>query len=102
MAPKPQKAGEFVYPESEIESGIQATVVLKIMIDFEGKVMDAVLVSKTDNYWIDEAAIKAAKETTFDPDSVDMALLNQWLLYDVEVRPPPVDDGLIDQSGMEY
>ena len=102
MAPKPLKPGEFVYPESEVESGIQATVVLKILIDFEGKVSEAVLVSKTDNYWIDEAAIQAAMETTFDPDSIDMMLLNEWWLYDVEVRPPQVDDGLIDQSGMEH
>jgi len=101
MAPNPLKAGEFVYPESEIESGIEATVVFKIMIDFEGNVMDAVLVSKTDNYWIDEAAKKAAMETTFEPDSIDALDLGGWFLYDVEVRPPDVEDNLIDQSGME-
>jgi hypothetical protein len=71
------------------------------MIDFDGKVMDAVLVSKTDNYWIDEAAKKAAMETTFEPDSIDVMLLGGWFLYDVEVRSPKVEDGLIDQSGME-
>ncbi|MCK4427420.1 MAG: TonB family protein [candidate division Zixibacteria bacterium] len=102
MAPQPLKRGEFVYPESEIESGIEATVVLKIMIDFEGKVRDAVLVNKTDNYWIDEAAKKAALETTFDPEKIDMMLLDGWFLYNVEVRPPEADDGLIDQSGMEH
>ena len=101
MAPQPLKRGEFVYPESEIESGIEATVVLKIMIDFEGKVRDAVLVNKTDNYWIDEAAKKAALDTTFEPDSIDMMLLDGWFLYDVEVKPPKVDDSHIDQSGME-
>ncbi len=102
MAPQPLKRGKFVYPESEIESGIEATVVLKIMIDFEGKVRDAVLVNKTDNYWIDEAAKKAALETTFDPEKIDMMLLDGWFLYNVEVRPPEADDGLIDQSGMEH
>jgi TonB family protein len=98
MAPEPLKRGEFVYPESEIESGIEATVVLKIMIDFEGKVTDAVLISKTDNYWIDEAAKKAALETTFDPEKIDMTLLGGWFLYDVEVKPPQTDeDSHIDQ-----
>ncbi|MCK4385580.1 MAG: TonB family protein, partial [candidate division Zixibacteria bacterium] len=101
LAPEPLERGKFVYPESEIESGIKGKVVLKIMIDFEGKVADAVIVNKTDNYWIDEAAKKAALDTTFDPDSIDMMLLNEWLLYDVEVRPPEVEDGLIDQTGME-
>jgi TonB family protein len=99
MAPEPLERGKFVYPESEIESGIKGKVVLKIMINFEGKVSDAVLVNKTDNYWIDEAAIKAAMETTFDPDSIDMMLLNEWLLYDVEVIPPETDeDSHIDQE----
>jgi TolA-binding protein len=101
MAPTPLEAGEFVYPESEIESGIEATVVFKIMIDFEGKVMDAVLVNKTDNYWIDEAAKEAALETTFEPDSIDAMDLGGWFLYDVEVRLPETEDNLIDQSGME-
>jgi len=99
MAPKPLKPGEFVYPESEIESGISATVVLKIMINFEGKVTDAVLLNKTDNYWIDEAAKKAAMDTTFDPDSIDMMLTGEWLLYDVEVKSPkPEEDPHTDQE----
>ncbi len=98
MAPKPLNAGQFVYPESEIESGIEGKVVLKIMIDFEGKVTDAVLVNKTDNYWIDEAAKKAALDTTFEPDSIDMMLLGGWFLYDVEVKPPQTDEDIhIDQ-----
>jgi TonB family protein len=99
MAPKPLKRGEFVYPESEIESGIEATVVLKIRIDFEGKVTDAVLLNKTDNYWIDEAAKKAAMDTTFEPDSIGIMLTGEWLLYDVEVIPPKTDeDSHIDQE----
>ncbi len=101
LAPEPLVRGKFVYPESEIESGIQMTVVVKIMIDFEGKVVDAVLVNKTDNYWIDEAARQAAMQTTFDPEKVDMMLLGGWFLYDIEVRPPVVDDDLIDRTGTE-
>jgi len=100
-APQPLKRGEFVYPESEIESGIKGKVMLKIMINFEGKVDQAVLVNETGNYWIDEAAIKAAMETTFEADSIDMMLLGGWFLYDVEVRPPEVDDDLIDRTGTE-
>ncbi|MFQ6002310.1 MAG: TonB family protein, partial [Candidatus Zixiibacteriota bacterium] len=103
MAPEPLKRGKFIYPESEIESGIEGKVVLKIWIDFEGKVADAVLVSKTDNYWIDEAARQAALETTFDPEKIDMTQLNGWFLYDVEVRPPRRDeDSHIDQTGIEH
>jgi TonB family protein len=92
LAPEPLKRGEFVYPESEIESGIKGKVVAKIMIDFEGKVVDAILVSKTDNYWIDEAAKKAVLDTTFDPEKIDIMLLGGWFLYHQEVMPPEIDE----------
>lgn len=102
LAPAPLTRGPFVYPESEIESGIKGKVVVKIVIDFQGKVTDAVLVNKTGNYFIDEAARKAALQTTFDPQKIDMSLWGQWFLYDVEVVPPQTDeDGHIDQSGIK-
>jgi TonB family protein len=101
MAPPPLTAGVFVYPESEKESGIKGKVTFKIMIDFQGKVMDAVLINKTGNYWIDEAAKQTALQTTFDPQKIDPALLGGWFLYDVEVIPPATDqDTHIDQSGI--
>lgn len=99
MAPTPLKPGVFVYPESEKESGIKGKVTFKIMIDFQGKVTDAVLVNKTGNYWIDEAAKQAALATTFDPQKIDMSLLGGWFLYDVEVIPPQTgQDSHIDQT----
>jgi hypothetical protein len=71
----------------------------KIIIDFEGKVLDAVSLNKTGNYWIDEAAKKAAMETTFDPQKIDATLLGGWFLYDVEVIPPNPDQDIhIDQT----
>jgi TonB family protein len=101
MAPTPLIPGVFVYPESEKESGIKGKVTFKIMIDFQGKVIDAVLVNKTGNYSIDEAAKQAALQTTFDPQKIDPALLGGWFLYDVDVIPPPTDeDSHIDQSGI--
>jgi len=102
MAPEPLKRGEFIYPESEKESGIKGKVGLKIMIDFEGKVIDAAPVNKTGNYWIDEAAKQAALKTTFDPQKIDAKLLGGWFLYDVEVIPPTTNqDSHIDQSGIK-
>ena len=99
MAPIPLKPGVFVYPESEKESGIKGKVTFKIMIDFQGKVVDAVLVNKTGNYQIDEAAKQAALQTTFDPQKIDPALLGGWFLYDVGVIPPATDqDSHIDQT----
>jgi TonB family protein len=102
MAPQPLTQGEFVYPESEKESGIQGKVGLKIMIDFQGKVIDAMLLSKTGNYWIDEAARQAALKTIFDPQKIDPKNLGGWFLYDVEVISPVTNQDIhIDQSGIK-
>ncbi|KPL00561.1 MAG: hypothetical protein AMJ91_04180 [candidate division Zixibacteria bacterium SM23_73_3] len=90
-APKTIKKGEFVYPETEILSGIRGAVVLKIRIDFDGTVSDAVVVNSLENVWIDEAAKEAALNTTFDVEEIDMMQLGGWFIYTVEVKPP--DEG---------
>jgi TonB family protein len=87
-APPPLEKGEFVYPETEILSGIRGAVVLKIRIDFDGLVTDAEVVNSLENMWIDEAAREAALNTTFDPEEIDISQLGNWFLYTVEVVPP--------------
>ncbi len=91
-APLPLKRGEFVYPETEILSGIKGAVVLKIRIDFDGTVSDAEVVNSLENMWIDEAARETALNTTFDPEKIDMMQLGGWFLYTVEVKPPATDE----------
>ena len=101
-APPTLKKGEFVYPETEILSGIRGAVVLKIRIDFDGIVSDAEVVNSLENPWIDEAAKKAALETTFDPEKIDVMQLGGWFLYTVEVVPPKLDeDSHLDQPDWE-
>jgi len=90
-APDPLERGQFVYPETEILSGIKGVVVLKIRIDFDGTVSDAEVVNSLENMWIDEAARKAALNTTFDLEKIDPMQLGGWFLYTVEVIPP--DEG---------
>ena len=90
-APPPLKKGVFVYPETEILSGIKGAVVLKIRIDFDGTVSDAEVVNSLENPWIDEAARQATLNTTFDPEKIDPMQLGGWFIYSVEVKPP--DEG---------
>jgi TonB family protein len=91
MAPNPFRRGEFVYPESEIWTDIEGAVLLKIKIDFDGKVTEAEVVSSLDNIWIDEAARQAALNTTFETDKFEMVQLGGYFLYSVEVKPPNLD-----------
>ncbi len=95
-APEPLKKGEFVYPETEILSGIKGAVVLKIRIDFDGTVSDAEVVNSLENPWIDEAAKEATLNTTFNPEEIDAMQLGGWFLYKVEVIPPDTDDSKLD------
>jgi TonB family protein len=102
-APIPLQRGEFVYPETEILSGIKGAVVLKIRIDFDGTVSDAEVVNSLENMWIDEAARKAALNTTFDPEKIDVMQLGGWFLYTVEVMPPNIeDDSKLDPGDWEH
>ena len=93
----PLKRGDFVYPESEIYTGIQGVVVLKIRIGLDGTVAEAQVVNSLDNVWIDDAAKEAALNTIFDPDKIDPTQLGGYFLYSVEVRPPQ-DDRLTDPT----
>jgi TonB family protein len=100
-APIPLQRGQFVYPETEILSGIKGTVVLKIRIDFDGKVAEAQVVNSLGNMWIDEAAKKATLETTFDPQSIEPKDLGGWFLYTVDVIPPSEGDTHIDPTQIQ-
>lgn len=97
-APKPHRKAEFVYPETEIMSGVRGGVVLKIRIEFDGTVSEAEVVNSLDNPWIDEAAREAALNTLFDVEEIDMKDLGGWFLYTVEVKTPLDEDHLLDQD----
>jgi TonB family protein len=100
-APIPLQRGQFVYPETEILSGIKGTVVLKIRIGFDGRVTEAQVVNSLGNVWIDEAAKKATLETTFDPQKIDPMELGGWFLYTVDVIPPSQGDTHIDPTQIQ-
>ncbi len=103
LAPEPVTRGPFVYPESEVESGIKGKVVLKIKIDnFNGKVYEADVINSLNNHYIDEAAKEAALQTVFETDSLDIMNVGGYYLYEVEVIPPKTDDSHTDPSDFDY
>jgi len=100
LAPRPKIKGNFVYPESELESGIKGKVVFKIRIDnFTGEVFEAELVNSLDNHYIDDAAREATMQTVFEPDSIDVMHIGGYFLYEVEVRIPGEADPTLDKTG---
>lgn len=102
LAPKPKTRGLFVYPESELESGIKGKAVFKIRIDnFSGEVLEAEIVNSLGNHYIDEAAKEATMQTVFEPDSIDIMHVGGYFLYEVEVKPPETKDTHIDDMGRD-
>jgi len=100
MAPAPKIRGQFIYPESELESGIKGKAVFKIRIDnFSGEVLEAEIVNSLANHYIDEAAKEAVMLTVFEPDSIDIMHVGGYFLFEVEVKPPEVKDSHIDDKG---
>jgi TolA-binding protein len=100
LAPQPKIRGKFIYPESELESGIEGKVVFKIKIDnFSGEVYEAEIVNSLDNHYIHEAAREATMQTVFEPDSIDIMHIGGYFLYEIEVKPPAETDGTLDQTG---
>jgi TonB family protein len=70
---KPPRIQHFVeapYPESEKAAARAATVVLKLAIDANGAVTNAVVVESAGPLF-DAAAVSAARQFTFDPAEVD-------------------------------
>jgi len=90
-APTPLQKGQFVYPQTEIPSGIKGAVVLKIRINVDGTVSEAEVVNSLGNTWIDEAAKQATLKTTFDAQKIDPVKLGGWFLYEFDVIPPTQD-----------
>ena len=64
--PMPTRMVKPEYPAIARQAGIEGKVVLKLLVDLDGKVLDAkVLVSPHQS--LSEAAIKAAKSSQFSP-----------------------------------
>lgn len=87
-APAPKVKGTFNYPQSQLDTPIKGKVVLKIKIDFTGKVTDVAVVNSLNNQEIDDAAKDAAMRTEFDPALINPAQQLDWFRYEVEVIPP--------------
>jgi TonB family protein len=90
--PEPLQKGVFVYPQSQIYSGIKGKVILKIKIDFVGKVTDVVVLESLNNLEIDEAAKEAARNTAFDPQEINPLELGGWFLYEIDASPPVMQE----------
>ncbi|WP_437952672.1 TonB-dependent siderophore myxochelin receptor MxcH [Sorangium sp. So ce296] len=92
-APRLLKHAEAEYPEAARAARIEAVVRLKLLVDAEGRVASAEVVTPQ-GHGFDEAATRAALELSFAPATVDGKPVAAKILYDyvfraVDAAPPP-------------
>ncbi len=87
----PSVTGEFVYPIEASTSKFEGRIVLKIKIEFDGKVSEVVFLKGSKNTAIDREVEKALLETYFDTLKIEpLKLSGKYFIYNYEVKLPEV------------
>lgn len=66
------------YPELAVRAGLEGTVVVKILVDKEGKARQ-VLIEKSDAEIFDQSALDAAKQLVFTPAYMNYGPVSVWV-----------------------
>jgi len=82
-APKLIKLVKPKYPDIARKAGIEGMVILKILVDVDGKVIDVRVLKSLGNVGCDEAAVKAAKQCLFEPALQRDKPVKVWVSYQV-------------------
>lgn len=87
----PSVTGEFVYPVEASTSKFEGRVVLKIKIEFDGKVSEVVFLKGSKITAIDREVEKALLDTYFDTLKIEpLKLSGKYFIYNYEIRLPEV------------
>jgi protein TonB len=75
------------YPEMARQAGVEGVVWVKALVDKEGKVRDVIIVKSSGaNAGFEDAAIDAAKKTTWKPAISNGQPVAVWIAYKIEFR----------------
>jgi protein TonB len=75
------------YPEIARRTKREATVAVSVLVDENGRVQDARLKSAKSGYGFDEAAIEAARRSTFKPATKNGVPVKMWYDLNINFRP---------------
>ncbi len=85
VEPKPTTPLRPEYPELARKAGIEGTVILRVLIDKDGRVRD-VMVARKVGAGLDEAAVEAIKRTTYTPAIQNNRPVAVWVAQTVVFR----------------
>ncbi|MBK7092786.1 MAG: tetratricopeptide repeat protein [bacterium] len=87
----PSVTGEFVYPVEASTSKFEGRVVLKIKIEFDGKVSEVIFLKGSKIVAIDREVEKALLDTYFDTLKIEpLKLSGKYFIYNYEIKLPEV------------
>jgi TonB family protein len=86
---EPVTKGEFFYPLSAVGTRIEGKLMLRIKIEFDGKISDVNFLKGPGNADIDREVKKALLETYFNPIQFDdPSTFPGWFIYYYDVKLP--------------
>lgn len=87
----PSTIGEFVYPVEASTSKFEGRIVLKIKIEFDGKVSEVTFLKGSNITAIDREVERAMLDTYFDTGKIEpLKLSAKYFIYNYEIKLPEV------------
>jgi TonB family protein len=90
VKPQPISIPEAEYPEKARKAGIEGQTVVEALVDVDGSIADARVYASSGNSLLDQAAVAAAMEATFNPATQRGRPVRVWVSLPFRFR---LDDG---------
>jgi protein TonB len=86
VKPKPVYLARPDYPDLPRKAGIEGKVVLKMLVDVDGRISKVEIIKSSGNALLDESAITAAKRCIFTPARQRDSSVRVWIVWQVEFK----------------
>ena len=88
IKPKLIRKPPMMYPEEVKDAGIEGTVVVKMLVDIDGTVIETKVLRSSGNYILDQAALEAAERALFKPATQDGVPVRVWVSMPFRYKLP--------------
>lgn len=79
VKPQPVEIPEPTFPPSLQKNQIEGQVIVKALVDIDGKIIDAQVTRSSDNNFLDQAALTAAMKARFTPAKQHEQFVRVWV-----------------------
>jgi protein TonB len=86
VKPQPVNIPKPTYPELARQAGIEGDVVVKALVDIDGKIIDVEIQKSSGNSSLDQAALQAARNAIFTPAKQRDQFVRVWVSIPFKFR----------------